>query len=380
MAGLVGRTVASGDAMHTVAVVVANDEGTWLLKRPQDYGRDEIAGLVEAAHARQYAALYERSRVRLANRRLDAPRELPVTPSFNKWSANAPGTTLFLPVEECSALYINILLTVFEEDYGYFLVDDRHGYQPAGLARFARSRGGHLYDDPRAGRVATVEALETSLFEFAAVEQGGILQNLGLTAQALGLGGFPFFAAHPYGWLLALGFRTEGVPFSRLAGTSGPLRWILRALRRDLPVPTALGLERGGAVLLRPYCPPYYPSMREAVLALVDSKFGAGTGTLRDGRATAWRDGPAVQAGIPRCSDRAVEATIAYCEYVHRRYGRFPIRSGPFRTVLAYQAHHVDSDFYDRFYQPEALSATQREHGARWHQAGARPTEATRAK
>jgi hypothetical protein len=176
-----------------------------------------------------------------------------------------------------------------------------------------------------------------------------------------------FFAAHPYGWLRALGFRTEDLPFSRLGGASGPLRWVLRVLGRDLAVPSAVGLERDGTVLLRPYCPPYYRSMREAVLAFVESKFGAGTGTLRDGRSTAWRDGPAVQAGIPRCSDRAIEATIAYCEYVHRRYGRFPVRSGPFRTVLAYQAHHVDPDFYDRFYRPEVLSATQREHGARWH-------------
>ena len=42
-------------------------------------------------------------------------------------------------------------------------------------------------------------------------------------------------------------------------------------------------------------------------------------------------------------------AKIAYCDYVYKRYGRFPARSGPFRTVLAYQAHHLDTDFYDHF-------------------------------
>jgi hypothetical protein len=370
MAQLVARTVASADALHTASVVVLNDSGTWLLKRPQDFPREQLADLVEAAHAHRFEELYRRARVRLADRRLDAPRELPVTPGFNKWSTNAPGTTLFLPVAECTALCINVLLTIFEEDYGYYLLDDRHGYRPAGLARFARSRGGHLQDDPRAGRVATVEALETWLYEFAAVEQGGILQNLGLMAQALGLGGFPFFAAHPSGWPRALGFRMQDLPFSRIAGLRVPARWLLRALGRDLPVPTAVGLERDGAVLLRPFCPPYYDSMREAVLAFVDYKYGAGTGTLRDGAATPWRDGTGVVAGIPRCSDRAVEATVAYCEHVYRRYGRFPARSGPFRTVLAYQAHHPDPDFYARFYRPEALSATQREHLRRWHGAG----------
>jgi hypothetical protein len=67
-----------------------------------------------------------------------------------------------------------------------------------------------------------------------------------------------------------------------------------------------------------------------------------------------------VQAGIPRYSDRAIAATIAYCEYIYRRYGRFPANSGPFRTVLAYQAHHLDGAFYDRFYRDDALDPAPR--------------------
>ena len=49
---LVGRTVASGDAVHAVALFVINDEGAWMLKRPQDYPRAEIADLARAARAR----------------------------------------------------------------------------------------------------------------------------------------------------------------------------------------------------------------------------------------------------------------------------------------------------------------------------------------
>jgi hypothetical protein len=37
MAGLVGRTVASGDAIQTVALVVINDTASHLLKRPHDF-------------------------------------------------------------------------------------------------------------------------------------------------------------------------------------------------------------------------------------------------------------------------------------------------------------------------------------------------------
>ena len=183
-----------------------------------------------------------------------------------------------------------------------------------------------------------------------------MLQNLALMGEALRLGGFPHFAAHPFGWAQALNFRMEDVPFSRAIG-AGPLKtWLLNLFRKNQPIPTAVGLERNGEVLLKPFCPPYYRSMREAVLAFVDYKYGAGRGTLRDGgAASAWRDGSKVQAGIPQYSDRAIEATIAYCDYVYRRYGRFPANSGPFRTLLAYQAHHLDRDFYETFYRRDRV-------------------------
>jgi hypothetical protein len=103
--------------------------------------------------------------------------------------------------------------------------------------------------------------------------------------------------------------------------------------------------------------------MEEAVLAFVDYKYAQGTGAFRDGgAATSCQDGSAVQAGIPPYSDHAIAATIAYCEYVYERYGRFPANSGPFRTVLAHQVHHLDPDFYERFYRPETLTEPQRHH------------------
>lgn len=89
-------------------------------------------------------------------------------------------------------------------------------------------------------------------------------------------------------------------------------------------------------------------------MAFVDYKYGEGRGTLRDGgAATAWQNGSKIQAGIPHYADHAIEATIAYCDSVYRHYGRFPANSGPFRTLLAYQAHHLDREFYATFYKRE---------------------------
>src|SRR5215217_3176009 len=347
MTHLVGRTVASGDAMHNITLFVLNDEGVWMLKRPQDYPRDEIVGLSQAAREHRLVELYKKSRVQIAEGRHDVPRELPFVAPFNKWAANLPATTYFLP-------------SAFGEEFSYFVVDERNRFKPPGIVRFARSKGGHLHDDPRAGRFATVGFLETWLYEFIAIEQGGMLQNLGLMTQALGLGGFPHFAAHPFIWFQALGFRMQKIRFSRTVG-AGPLtKRVMRALGKDLPVPTAVGLERDGEVLVRPFCPPYYRNMEEAVLAFVNYKYEQGKGTFRDGgSATGWRKGARVQHGIPPYSDEAVAATIAYCEYVYERYGRLPTNGGPFRTVLAHQAHHLDPDFYERFYRRETLSQTQ---------------------
>jgi hypothetical protein len=357
MASFLGRTIASADALHLVTLFVINDAGAWMIKRPQDFPREEIPKLIQMARERNLTELYEKSRVRVADRRVDVPREPPHVPTFNKWSANQPGTTYFLPVNELSALYINFLLAAFNEEFGYFVVDDRNGYRPAGLDRFARSKGGHLSDDPARGRFGSISVFETWLHEFVAIEQGGMLQNLGLMTQALGLGGFPHFAAHPFSWFQSLGFRVDNVPFSRTIAAGPIMRAVLKLLGKDMPVPTPLGLEQNGTVLLKPYCPPYYRNMQEAVLAFVDYKFAAGRGTFRDGGVvTGWLDPRKIQAGIPEYSDRTIAAVTAYCDYVYSRYGRFPADNGPFRTILAHQAHRLDADFYARFYRPEVLS------------------------
>jgi hypothetical protein len=57
----------------------------------------------------------------------------------------------------------------------------------------------------------------------------------------------------------------------------------------------------------------------------------------------------------------AVEAMVAYCNYIFRRYGRFPAYTAPFRTVIGFQVCRLDVDFYDRFYEREALSPSARD-------------------
>ena len=65
-----GRTVPSGDASHNTAVIVINDGGAWLMKRPQDLDQAEARELIELAQARRWVDLYLKSRVQIADKRI----------------------------------------------------------------------------------------------------------------------------------------------------------------------------------------------------------------------------------------------------------------------------------------------------------------------
>jgi hypothetical protein len=350
LAGRLARTIASPDAVNAVAVVVTNDAGTWLLKRPQDFSRSEFSEIVQLAKKGSLTDLYLKSRIQLSDRRASPPLDASHNFSINRWSLYAPGTTYFLPIIETTALTINALLELFSESMSVFIRDERAWFRPAGIQKFARSNGGHLHDDPRELRSATIQAVETALLESMATEHGMVLQNLALMTEALGLGGFPNFARHENSWFHALNFRMREMRASRYLGANRLLSILLRAARKDPAIEYPLGLECKGTVLLKPFCPPYYADMKAAVLAFVETKFGE-AGAYRKGMSqSAWRDPAQMAKQIPAPHPQAIEATIAYCEYVHRAYGRFPAYSAPFRTVIGFQVCRPDPDFYRRFY------------------------------
>jgi hypothetical protein len=355
LAGRLGRTVASPDAVNAVSVLVTNDRGTWLMKRPQDFAPAEFLELVRLARKGALTDLYKRSRIRLSANRTAPPLDPGHNFSINRWSLYAPGTTYFLPIIETTALTINALLELFGEDMGVFLRDERAWFRAAGVGRFARSKGGHLHDEPHDLRSATIQMTESSLLESMATEHGMALQNLALMTEALGLGGFPNFARHEFSWFKAAGFRMQSMGASRYAGAPRLLATLSRWLGKDLVLEYTVGLEQDNQVLLQPFCPPYYKSMKDAVRAFMQTKFGE-DGTYRAGtQQSAWRESASCAAKIPAPSTGAVQATVAYCDYVFRRYGRFPVYTAPFRTVIGFQVCRVDVDFYDRFYEPGAL-------------------------
>jgi hypothetical protein len=365
MAGLVGRTIGSADGVQTAALFVIRDDATYLARRPRELDPATLEEVIRLTHAGDFVAAWRLLRVPVAGERRAPVPAPPGNISANRWQLFAPGTTYFLPVADLSLLLINVLLEVLNEESALYPIDERNFFRPAGVARWGRSRGGHLDDSARGGRTPPIMFAERLVGEMVAVEMGMALQNLGLVCDALGLGGTPTFAGDDEEWFRALGFRMGCMPASRMLGLARPLRLAMRLKGDDVPMGYPLGLDGESGPLLHAYCPPYFPTMADAVRAVVAAKLGA-NGVLRRGSA-AWRAGAAAGAAIPPISERAIEATIAYCEYVWQRYGRFPATYPAFHVLMGFQAHHVDCDFYDRHFAPGALSQRHRQHIETWH-------------
>jgi len=360
------RTIASPDGINTAILFVLNDGGAFQIRRPSDYPRESIAELAELARRHEFVELYERAKIRVSDHRPEVVRRPPFTPPFNRWSANVPGSTYFLLVSDVTPLVFSLLFLLLNEEMGMCVFDERNHYRPAGLKRFMRSKGGWLHDDPNESRVGAILDFESYVMELLGVEQGLMLQNMQLAVEALGLGGFPHYGAQKHQWFESLGFRMEDVSIAQLTRRGRVMTAAMNALGKNPIIPHPLGLEIDGEVTVKPYCPPWYGSMEEAVHAFIENKYGEG-GVYADGRSGAWRDTAGVQAGIEHHSQATIDAVVAYCEYVYGRYGRFPGHFGPLRSLMAYQAHHLDMEFYDRFYEPGAYHDLHREHFARWH-------------
>jgi len=366
MGGFLGRTVGSADAVQAVSVVVSTDEATWLLRRPQDFEPKDYPALVELARRGELKELFEKSRVELAKTRLAPPLDAPKNLDVNQWDMYRPGTAYFVPINEYTFMYLNGLLEFLNETMGVFVVDDRKNFMPAGLARFGKSKGGHLHDDPHAQRTLTIERLETILHSVVMVEQGMMLQNLGLMAHAMGLGGFPNFAGHEFAWFEALGFRMQTMSTMEYLGAGRIARTVATALRKNPKVAFPIGLEKDGKRLLEPYCPPYYPSMEAAVRAVVERKFGR-SGVFGSSMSGGWTDPKPIAAAATPLTARTIDAVTAYATYIYETYGRFPAYPAPFRTSVGFQAAHLDLAFYEKFYRPDALGDAHHDHAATWH-------------
>jgi len=329
---LQSRTAPSACAAQTTRLFYTNDEGVYFVHRssnPTDGAVPTVQPIQEG--------------------RLNIPRALPFMLSFNQWYTNQPGTTYFMPITNVTQLYLNLLLVVLSEEYGYFFVDTDNNNASCGLDKFRRSRGGHLHDDPSTRRMLTLRDLDACISDIAVQEQGIMCQNMLLMQQAMGLGG-----------------SMQSVGSGRHLLGMEPQ--VFPGLGFEFVYPTRPGVRPNPIGLPGIWDGPVSADttdMEGAVRAIVDSKFGP-HGIYRNGHPRPWSN-PEVGAEVQPHSEQSIAAAIALCNYVLHTYGRFPAHADAFRSVVACQAHHLDLDFYDTFYPPHTLHNSHRDHLATWH-------------
>src|SRR5690606_28345946 len=214
------------------------------------------------------------------------------------------------------------------------------------LAPFVRAG---LLDERR--RLSLLD-FEQHMVASAAMEAAQMCHNMTLLLQAMGLGGWMLTGLHPLSLMGA--FADQGIPGFGFRFVRDE-RWM---------APNPVGLDGCFEAL----CPPYQADMRAAVRTFVDRKFGDG-GTFDPARPGPYRDSAAIKARIPRYSPEFVALLEEVAGYIHDTWGKFP-GTGPSIYMRPYvQAHHLDRDFYDRFYGPDSYVETHARHMETWHAA-----------
>jgi hypothetical protein len=364
---MVGRTAGSPDNAQGTHFLMINDTGTYYLRKlpPDESGAsilDPDALLARAAQAK----------VKLMDRRIDVPdgnRDFPAYLDSNRFLSNLPGTTLLFPVVDLSRQYINALMYLLTQPEGArpTIRDDRNFYRIAGVKKWVKS--GFLNKDINLP-LGALGAMRTQ------IEADLLLQNLMLTADAMGLGAWihasiapPVLLGDPkftrkYGSMLGFDWVTpKWKPVD-------VLRWhVLLPLHANIRA-QPVGLRRLGEPLIAAMCPPNYATMDAAVDAVVEDKFGPKGIYSDEALFRRIYNGEFGSRYLEDASDYAedvIACTRDICNYVYDTHGRFPAHTEAIHVPGVWlQAHHVENDYYEKFFR-DGLTDAHRAHDDVWH-------------
>ena len=338
-----GRTAPTAAGIGTPVLFTTDDSGTYLTNT-----RDRLPERIREFDGERASALehlVEDCRthtVQLSERRLDLPAAPPHMLEPNLWMANAPGSTLFMPVGDASEQVLGLMAMALAN--GNVLVDDIAGRPAGDPTPFIRS--GLLQE----GKRVPLTVLQQLAYEGNLAELAFMGHNMVLTLQAMGLGGLYFNGLNRWSILGAFAQAgIEGLGFRFVQDD----RWLL---------PNPVGLDGH----IEGLCPPYVSNMREAVNIFVDRKFGPhGAYDLRT--PGPWQDAKAVKQSVTPYSEEFTDCLTDVAQYVYDTYGKFP---NTFTTMVLsgfVQAVHLDLGFYDANYQSGAYLETHVRHMERWH-------------
>jgi hypothetical protein len=106
--------------------------------------------------------------------------------------------------------------------------------------------------------------------------------------------------------------------------------------------------------------------MRHAVDALVERKFGHG-GPFHPDTPGYYKETAKVRSSAQVNSEQFKECVALQAQYIYDKFGKFPGTVPSILTVTYLQAHHLDLEFYDHFYNQGSYLQTHRDHMKLWH-------------
>ena len=334
-----GRVFPSAAGFHTSQTFFTDDEGVFLLEARDApafarRGEEGLLSLEEVLFAL-------RGRVRkIEDGRLGLPPATPHVEAHNTWVVNQPGTLLVIPVGDLAQHVLLNLCYMLQN--GLVLFDDIHDRPVPGIERF---RG--LVDIDNQWPLTFVE--QWSMAELT-VELSTSCYAGALLLQAMGLGGWMFNGLDPFSVLGASG--EEMVPGLGFRYDEDE-RW---------PYPNPTGREG----VMEGCCPPHYPDMRSATEAVCERKFGPG-GPFHPRTPGPWKDSAKVRSAAQVHSEEFRECVALQARYVLETFGKFPGTVPSIFLITYLQAHHLDLEFYDRFFEQGAYLRTHARHLERWH-------------
>ncbi len=321
-----GRTAASPCASLTFHLFYTDDNGVFYYRPtlPEEIIPEEKVRFTSKNDRVKIIQDYKRNRLKLRNGRLQVPREA-IGSAFVDM-VNRPGTTLFMPVADATREYINLLITGIAQFR--WQMWDEVANKPAGVEKWIRTG---LLD----GEKMSISNYDAMLPWLCNLEAGIALQNMMLTAQAMGLGGFLMHTIDFPTLIRLMGFRLENVK-----GRGFPQA-----------TPNPVGIDG----ILEGFCPPY-KEIDKAVDEIVDEKWGPNGIYGVKG----------YNLPVPKEFEDLVEAVKAYLKYVYEAYGRLPKYSNAMFLPALLQIHHIDLGYYRKYF-PEYVTDNDKTHMEIWH-------------
>ncbi len=340
---LTGRTVPSAATIGTSELFFTDDAGIFVTrtrdltpaKLREFESSDDITRIIGASRA---------ATRQIAPGRLALPRAAPHYDEHNIWNSNLPGSALFMPVGDVGQQLLALLAMYVSN--GYTLYDDYGGCLGGRLEPFIRSCV--ISDEPQLR--FTLSHIEQVAYSTVAMELALICQNIVLMMQAIGLGGWMYSGIFPYSALGA--FAEEGVP-----GLG--FRFVRRA---DWSMPNPIGLDG----VYKSLCPPYVSDMYEAAHKLARRKFAPG-GTYDPASGGPFRHNSEIMATARPYTQAQIDCIGEMAQHVYSTYGRFPARYPTILLRIYAQAHHLELEFYDQFFEEGAYLQSHAEHMQVWH-------------